>query len=101
MADILLIAQSSQLGGRIVGAAQSIRGGFATLNELDGIRDNAIGDSQATMQVLFGTASTQDAQTLSDRWGALLYNAYNEGSTHYAAYAYLRDFIDAIALNTP
>jgi hypothetical protein len=100
MATIIGIAGNSQLGSRVVSAASALRDGLGTLRELDGLRANAIGVSQAEMQSIFGASSTGDAQALNDRWAALLYAVFNEGSPDYDSYVYLRDFMDGIAVDT-
>ena len=62
------------------------------LEELDGVRAQAIGDSQATMASTFGTATNDQAQALSDRWSAFL-AAY--GDSGNAEMGKLRDLADA------
>ena len=100
MANILKIAPNNTTGSRIITAINQIRAGIGELRELDGLRANAIGTSTAEMKAVFGTATTEDAQALSDRWGFLLDCLYNPANASYAAYAPLRDMIEAISYET-
>lgn len=92
MATIAYIGTGGN-GGRVLGALQQIRSGIATLQELDGLRAESIGASQAIMQQNFSAASGTDAQVLSDRWGAFLAAWEDMGNADYAV---LRDMVNAI-----
>lgn len=97
MAAILKLDSNNANGQRVLNALDQIRQGIGTLQELDGLRANAIGTSQTEMQGVFGAASTSDAQGVSDRWGAFL-AAYEDGSN--AELAKLRDLISAVSYVT-
>jgi hypothetical protein len=73
---------------------ENFRAAFAVLKKLDGLRNEAIGASQAEMAAIFGIQNETQAQAFSDRWGALL-AAYEDGDN--AEYAKLRDFINAFS----
>lgn len=92
MAAITYINSSHQNGSRVLNALEQIRTGIGTLQELDGLRANSIGASQATMAQNFGASSNADAQALSDRWGAFLALWENTGDSTYAV---LRDMVQA------
>lgn len=92
MAQIAYIGTTGN-GGRVLNALQSIRTGIATLQELDGLRAESIGASQAIMQQNFSAASGTDAQILSDRWGAFLAAWDDLGNSDYSV---LRDMVNAI-----
>jgi hypothetical protein len=67
--------------------------GIGLLEELDGLRAQAIGESAGTMQSVFGCGTSGEAQALNDRWVDFL-AAYNDtGNTEYSK---LRDLIDAL-----
>jgi hypothetical protein len=100
MANIIKIAPTNSTGSRVITAIDQMRQGIGTLRELDGLRANAIGTSQAEMQAVFGTATSSDAQGLSDRWGALLDALYNPNNTAYAHFSLLRDMIEAVSYET-
>jgi hypothetical protein len=91
MAQIAYIGTGGN-GGRVLSALQQIRSGVATLQELDNLRANSIGESQAIMAQNFGAASNTDAQILSDRWSAFLALWENEADSTYAV---LRDMVSA------
>jgi hypothetical protein len=93
MASIVIVGTSTTPGGTVMGALQQIRDGFATLNELNGLRANAIGTSQAEMATVFGLSSNADAQTLNDRWIAVITD-WNTNAD--AAMNHLHDLIDGI-----
>lgn len=93
MATIAYIGTGGN-GGRVLSALQQIRSGLATLQELDGLRLESIGASQAIMQQNFSAASATDAQILSDRWGALLAAYENSGNAEFSK---LRDMLNATA----
>ena len=93
MASIVYINRSVPAGSEIWHGLDKIRKGIGVLEELDGLRAQAIGESQGTMQSVFGCGTTTEAQALNDRWAAFL-AAYNDsGNTEYAK---LRDLIDAL-----
>ncbi len=100
MANIIKIAPNNSTGSRIVTAMDQVRQGVGTLRELDGLRANAIGAGQAEMKAVFGTATTDDAQGLSDRWSALLDAIYNPANAAYAHFGLLRDLIEAVSYET-
>ena len=95
MAVITYIKSSQANGSRVLAALAQIRSGIGVLQELDGLRLESIGASQATMAQNFGAASNADAQALSDRWGAFLAAYENSGNAEYAK---LRDMINATTL---
>ena len=100
MANIIKIAPSNSTGSRVVSALDQVRQGVGTLRELDGLRANAIGTSQAEMKAVFGTTTTNDAQGLSDRWSALLTAMYDPNDAAYSHLGLLRDLIDAVSYET-
>jgi hypothetical protein len=100
VANILKIAPNNAMGSRLVTAMDQVRAGVGTLRELDGLRANAIGTSQTEMKSVFGTATTDDAQGLSDRWSGLLDALYNPNNPAYAHFGLLRDLIDALSYET-
>lgn len=93
MASIVYINRQVPGGSEIWHALDRIRQGIGELEELDGLRAQAIGAGQGTMQSVFGCGTTAEAQALNDRWVAFL-AAYND--TGNAEYAKLRDLIDAL-----
>ena len=95
MASLIYLDSSNAKGGEVLAALQKIQAGVGTLMALDGLRGQAIGDSVATMQTVFGVGDTTQAQALSDRWAALLASIENTGDADYAAFAKLRDLMDA------
>lgn len=92
MATIAYIGTSGN-GGKVLGALQQIREGIGTLQELNGLRAESIGASQAIMTQNFNAISGTDAQILSDRWGAFLAAWDDLGNPDYAV---LRDMVNAI-----
>ncbi|MBI1260042.1 MAG: hypothetical protein GC204_21450 [Chloroflexi bacterium] len=100
MANILKIAPSNSTGSRVITAIDQMRQGVGTLRELDGLRANAIGTSQTEMKSVFGTATTDDAQGLSDRWSAFLTALYDPNNGAYSHFALLRDLIEAVSYET-
>lgn len=103
MATIVYINTSNQNGAQVLAALRQINDGLATLRKLDGLRAESIGASQATMAQNFGTygvdaaAENAAAQALSDRWGWLLAQVYDSTSDNYAAFAAIRDLVNATA----
>lgn len=91
MATIAYIGTGGN-GGRVLSALQQIRSGISVLQELDGLRLESIGASQAIMQQNFSAASGTDAQILSDRWGAFLAAYENAGNAEFSK---LRDLLNA------
>lgn len=100
MADIIKIAPNNQYGQVPVRAASLFREAFSLLEQYDGVRNQAISESQAQMKAVFGTATEQDAQTLSDRWGSLLDVITNPNSGAFGNFVYLRDFMNNIINDT-
>lgn len=96
MAVITYISNTSTNGSRVLHAIYQIRQGLGTLNELNGMRLEAIGASQTTMASVFGIDSDANAQAVSDRWGALLAAFEDTGNTEFAK---LRDFLNATIEN--
>jgi hypothetical protein len=99
MATIIQIAPNNAYGAAVVNAAAKLREAFGTLQELDGLRAEAIGSSQAQMQEIFGALSASDAQALNDRWANLLGAVFNSGNSSYDELAVLRDFMNAITFD--
>jgi hypothetical protein len=97
MALIVRITSNNPQGQQVMNALAQIREGVATLRKFDGLRLEAIGAGQATMADVFGVASNEQAQAISDRWGALL--AAHDGDVPEWAqadpYALLRDMVNA------
>ena len=100
MANILKIAPNNAMGSRVVTAMDQVRAGIGTLRELDGLRANAIGAGQAEMKSVFGTATADDAQGLSDRWSGLLAALYDPNHAAYGHFGLLRDLIEAVSYET-
>jgi len=102
MASIIKIAPNNVYGSRVVTALDQIRQGLGTLQELNGLRDQAIaaGDSGTTMKAVFGVTSAADAQALSDRWQNLLNVALNPNDPNYGTFIYLRDLINNVVYDT-
>lgn len=92
MAELVHINRSVAAGLEVYSALTQIRNGIGKLEELEGLKNEAIGVSQGTMQSVFGTNTTTEAQILSDRWGAFL-AAWNDGNN--AEFAKLRDLVNA------
>jgi hypothetical protein len=97
MASIVYINRNAQAGAEAYNALVAIRNGIGGLERLDGLRAQAIGDSQTVMQTVFGTGTTAEAQALNDRWVGFL-AAYNDSGN--AEYAKLRDLVDALVAST-
>ena len=89
MADFVNVARGPSNANQIVAAIQQLRAGLGTLKELNGLRAQAIGESQAKMQAVFNVSTAAEAQILSDRWSALI--AAADGGT----ITVLTDFVDA------
>lgn len=96
MAQIVYVNQTNQNGVRVLAALAQIREGLGTLAEFDGLRLESIGAGQPTMAANFGVADNDQAQALSDRWGALL-AAYEDGGN--GEYAKLRDMVNATTVS--
>ncbi len=98
MAQLVHINRSVPAGSELYSALIQIRNGFAKLEELNGLKNEAIGqgDNAVTMQSVFGTNTTAEAQALSDRWGALLAAFQDSGNAEYAK---LRDIINTLVSN--
>lgn len=92
MATIAYIGTGGN-GGRVLGALQQIRSGIGVLQELNGLRAESIGASQAIMAQNFNAAGNADGQILSDRWGAFLAAWDDLGNSDYSI---LRDMVNAI-----
>lgn len=92
MAAIVYINTSNGNGSRVLGALEQIRKGIGALQELDGLRAESIGAGVAIMAQNFGAIDNDDAQALSDRWGAFLAAWDDMGNSDYAI---LRDMINA------
>ena len=99
MASIIKLAPNNQYGSQIAQAAAGLRSAFGTLETFDGLRAEAIGAGQATMQGIFGALSTGDAQALNDRWVNLLDATFNPNNAAYDEFAVLRDFMNAITFD--
>jgi hypothetical protein len=99
MALIVHINRQVPAGAEIHAGLQQIRAGIGKLEELDGLRAQAIGASAAEMQAVFGTNDTAEAQALNDRWAAFLDAYSNSGNPAFDEYAILRDLVDALVAN--
>lgn len=95
MAQITYVSTSNRNGAAVVQAVEQIRGGFARLHELNGLRAESIGAGQATMAANFGVQDNSQAQTLSDRWGDLMNVMFNPDDPNYNNFTLLRDFLNA------
>lgn len=104
MATIVYINSSNRNGSQVLSALEQINSGLSALRKLDGLRAESIGAGQATMAQNFGTygvdaaAENVAAQALSDRLGWLLAQVYDPASQDYAAFAALRDLINATTI---
>ena len=103
MADIVYIYSTNQTGQETLGAIRQIAQGLATLDRLDGLRANSIGQGAAVMQSNFGTLDATQAQILSDRMAGIV--AWWAGGTYWMTTAAevrsaLRDLVDAITVST-
>lgn len=103
MADIVYIYANNQTGQEALGAIRQIAQGLSTLERLDGLRANSIGQSAATMQSNFGTLDTAQAQALSDRWAGIV--AWWNGEAAWMQTAAevrsaLHDLVDATTVAT-
>jgi kynureninase len=103
MADIVYIYSTNQTGQEALGAIRQIGAAFATLDKLDGLRANSIGQSAATMKNNFGTLTDAQAQALSDRWAGVL--AWWNGDPAWMTTAAevrqaLKDLVDATTVAT-
>lgn len=98
MADMTYINQNSTNGQEVMNAINHARAFIATLEKLDGLRAECIGKGQSVMAQNFGvtdangSASNDNAQDLSDRWGGFL-AAYNDANN--TEFAKMRDFLNA------
>ncbi len=97
MALIVRITGNNPQGQQVMNALAQIREGLATLEKFDGLRLEAVGAGQATMADIFGVATNEQAQALSDRWGALLAAVGGDVPAWAEAdpYALLRDMLNA------
>lgn len=95
MAVITYVSTSSRNGAAVVQAVEQIRGGFAKLHELNGLRAESIGAGADVMAANFGVQDETQAQALSDRWGDLMNIFFNPNDPNYADYVVLRDFLNA------
>lgn len=100
MAVILKMDSNNANGQKVLNAVEQIRTGLGTLQELNDLRANAIGTSQAEMAAVFGCADEATAQGISDRWGALHAALTDTDNQYYDEFAVLRDFISAISYTT-
>lgn len=104
MADIVYIQTSNPNGAKVLNALRKIQEGIGELNQLDGLRANSIGSSQAVMATNFGTADNTQAQILSDRLSSVTswYAGEIPGwmTTPADARSVLRDLLDAVT-NAP
>jgi kynureninase len=103
MADIVYIYSTNSTGQEALSAIRSIAQGFATLDKLDGLRANSIGQGAAVMKSNFGMLTDAQAQALSDRWAGVL--AWWNGETAWMQTAAevrqaLRDLVDATTVAT-
>lgn len=96
MADFVHINRQVPEGGTVANSLLGIRRAVGVLEELEGLKNEAIGKSQGDMQSIFGTNTPTEAQILADRWGAFL-AAYNDLDN--AEYAKLRDLVNALVVN--
>lgn len=94
MAQIVKISTSNVMGRQALDAVQLIRAGIGKLQELNGIRAEAIGVGAAEMESIFGIESG-GGQAHSDRWGNLVDAITNSENENYAAFSLLRDLINA------
>lgn len=99
MATIVKISTSNANGAQVLDAVGKIREGLAKLQQLNGLRANAIGASAAEMQTVFGISTEQEAQDLSNRWNALFDALYNASNPAYDEFAMIRDFIEGISFS--
>lgn len=93
MAQLVHINRSVPAGLELYSALIQIRNGIGKLEEIDGLRREAIGAGAATMQSIFGTNTEIEAQAMSDRLGAFL-AAWNDAGN--AEYAKLRDILNTL-----
>lgn len=103
MADIVYIYSTNQTGQEALSAIRSIAQGLATLDRLDGLRANSIGQSAATMKSNFGTLTDAQAQILSDRLAGIV--AWWNGEAAWMTTAAevrqaLHDLVDATTVAT-
>lgn len=103
MAEIVYIYSTNQTGQETLSAIRQIAQGLSTLERLDGLRANSIGQSAATMQSNFGTLDTAQAQALSDRLAGIV--AWWNGGTAWMQTAAevrgaLHDLVDATTVAT-
>lgn len=98
MATMVRISSNNARGQELMNANAQVLGGIAVWNKYDGLRNEAISSGNGgadNMAAVFGVADGTQAQALSDRWGALLDALNNPGNPNYAAFALLRDFLNA------
>lgn len=95
MASLVYLSSSNQRAIEVNEALTQVNEGIAKLRELDGLRAQAIAAGAATMAAIFGIDDDSQAQALNDRWAALLSAMFNSADGDYAAYAKLRDLLDA------
>jgi hypothetical protein len=83
MAVICTIDRNNVRGNEIADAIDAIRDGLAVLAKFDGMRAEAVSVSAVNFGTVFGI--TDEAQAMSDRWGAIAAGTYTG----------LADFINA------
>lgn len=92
MATLVYIDRQARLGRRVQEALDDIRTGIGVLQELNGLRAEAIGSGAPTMGSAFGIADNDQAQDFSNRWDALL-AAYGDAAN--PEFFKLRDLLNA------
>lgn len=99
MAQIIRIAPNNQYGAQIVQAAAQLRSAIGTLQELNGLRDQAIAAGTTEMMSIFGTSDETAAQALSDRWQSLLEVIFDPAAAQFDNFVYLRDFMNNVVFD--
>lgn len=105
MAQIIRIAPNNPYGAQIVRAAAQLREAIGTLQELNGLRDQAIGGGATEMMSIFGTSDETAAQALGlpgqarDRWQSLLNVVFNPAAAQFDEFVYLRDFMNNVVFD--
>lgn len=83
MAQLVHLDRTVAQGLEVYSALTQIRNGLGKLEELDGLRAEAIGQSATIFAAVFGTNDATEAQALSDRWATLLSAYGDSGNTEF------------------
>lgn len=92
MASLVYLSTANERAIKVIDALEKINEGLADLQELNGLRAEAIAAGASVMASVFGAADDTQAQALNDRWAAVLSAFADSGNTEYGK---LRDLLNA------